>query len=131
MTRILPDLFYLLVNSVGRAALGATIAPGLDKEWRESLEDHVAKNGKLTKFEAGYTPIAPPPVFWEYNCGGCIAFERETSTCKWVKEEGFPNPGIIHPQGWCAVFMPPDGERPLSWVGRVPWFVKEKPPALP
>ena len=128
---ILPDVFYLLLNSIGRAALGATVMPGLGEEWRDALQAHVNRNGKLTKFEALYTPVTPPPVFWEYNCGQCFAFLRETLTCKWVSEVSFPNPGQIHPQGWCAVWMPLDGARPLGYLGRLPWFLKEPAPAFP
>lgn len=129
--RVLPDAIGLLANSVGRAALGATLFQSLGERWRETLQAHVDKNGKWTKFEVVYTPVAPPPVFWEYNCGQCFAFIREGRTCRWVTEQGFPNPGEIHPQGWCAVWMPLDGEKPLSFLGKVPWFLREPAPAIP
>ena len=129
--KIIPDVFYLTVNSIARAAIGATFKPGLGEEWRDSVQAYVDKNGKFSKFEALYTPIAPPPVYWEYNCGQCWAFIRPTLTCKWVKEMGFPNPGQIHPQGWCSVWMPLDGVKPLSYIGKKPWFLVEKPPAVP
>lgn len=132
MNPVLPDIVWLLVNSVGRAALGATLVQGLGDRWREGLQAYVDRNGKLTKFEAAYTPVAPPPVFWEYNCGQCFAFQRgEPSLCRWVSEAGFPNPGQIHPQGWCAIWMPLEGARPLSFLGRVPWFLREPAPAIP
>ena len=130
-SRVIPDVVWLAANSVGRAALGATLVPGLGEKWRANVQAHVDRNGKFTKFEAFYTPVAPPPVFWEYNCGQCFAFQREPRTCLWVSEKGIPNPGIIHPQGWCAVWMPLDGDKPLSYIGRVPWFLREPAPALP
>ena len=129
--RILPDVIYLFLNSVGRAAAGATVKEGLGEEWRGTLQSYVDRNGKFTKFETLYLPISLPPLFWEYNCGQCFAFQRETQTCKWVKEEGFPNPGIIHPQGWCTVWMPLEGATPFSYIGKIPWFLREKPPAFP
>jgi len=129
--RILPDLLFLLVNSIGRAALGATLAPGLGDRWRDTLGAYVDRNGKFSKFEVAYSPVAPPPVFWEYNCGQCFAFLRESRTCRWVGEQGWPNPGQIHPQGWCAIWMPLDGVKPLGYIGRVPWFLREPAPAFP
>jgi len=129
--RILPNAIYLLLNSVGRAALGATVSKGLGQEWTEALQEYVDQNGKFSKFGVLYSPVAVPPVFWEYNCGECRAFERETMTCKWVDEAGFPNPGKIHPQGWCSVWMPLEGKRPLSWVGKTPWFLREPRPEFP
>ena len=129
--RVLPNVFYLLVNSVGRAALGVTLVKGLGDEWRDTLQSYVDRNGKITKFEVAYSPVAPPPVFWEYNCGECVAFLRDEKQCKWVDVEGLINPGIIHPQGWCVIWMPKDGERQFSYVGKVPWFIRETAPIFP
>ena len=128
---IIPDLLLLLVNSVGRAALGATLVTGLGEKWVAVLEDYVNRNGKFSKFAVAYSPIAPPPVFWEYNCGSCRAFQKEQQRCRWVSEEGFPQPQEIHPAAWCAIFMPLEGERPLTWVGRTPWFIREPMPKFP
>lgn len=129
--RILLNVVYLLLNSVGRAAIGATVVPGLGDEWRDAIDDYVEVNGKVTKRAVLYSPVAPPPVFWEYNCGNCWAFERETQRCKWVTEQGWPNPGIIHPQGWCVIWVPREGDPPLSYLGRLPWFLREQVPVIP
>jgi len=129
--RILPDALHLIFSSIGRAALGATIFPGLGDQWRDTVQSYVDRNGKWTKFQTIYSPIAPLPAFWEYPCATCWAFERETRTCKWVSERGFPNPGIIHEQGWCIVWVPLEGDPPFSYVGKLPWFVREPPPVFP
>lgn len=129
--RILPDLIYLLLNSIGRAALGVTLVKGMGEEWRSKLSDYVRVNGKFTKFEVFYSPVAPFPVFWEYNCGNCWAFERPTLTCKWVVEKGWPNPEVIHSQGWCVVWMPRAGDPPFGYLGKIPWLFREPPPAFP
>ena len=127
---ILPDLLWLLANSIGRAALGATLVPGLG-EWASELQNYVDRNGKFSKFMVAYSPVAPPPVFWDYICGECRVYERDKRTCKWVSESGFPQDGEIHPAAWCAVWTPKEGERPFSWVGKVPWFLREPQPVFP
>ena len=129
--RLLPDALFLLLNSVIRAALGATLKPGMGDEWRSTLEDYVRANGKLAKFAVVYSPVAPFPVFWEYHCGNCFAFERPTLTCRWVNEKGWPNPAIIHSQGWCVIWMPKEGVPPLNYIGRLPWLLREPLPAFP
>lgn len=129
--RILPDVIYLFLNSAGRAALSATVKPGLVEEWRQDLESYVERNGKFTKFSVSYLPIAVPPLFWEYNCGQCYHFIRDEMKCKTVSEAGFPNPGTINPQGWCVIWLPKDGVMPFSYIGKIPWFLREKPPAFP
>ncbi len=131
MARPIPDLFYLVANSVGRAAAGVTIKPGLGDRWRHDIESYVLKNGKFSKFETAYSPISPPPVFWEYNCGQCFAFQRATLTCKWVSEQGLVNPGKISPVGWCAIWMPMPGVKPFTYVGKLPWFLRERLPVFP
>ena len=129
--RIIPDVVWLLANSIGRAALGATIIPGLGERWREAVEKQVRLMGKYTKFEVVYSPVDPTPVFWEYNCGNCFAFERSPLTCKWVQEKGWPNVDVIHSQGWCVIWLPKVGDPPLSYLGRIPWLLREPPPKFP
>lgn len=119
------DSLYLAINSIVRTALGQRA------EWNKKIQTYIDLNGKFTKVEAIYTPIAPPAVLWEYSCGECIAFQRETFTCRWVSEKGYPNLNKIHPQGWCVIWMPKEGVVPLSYIGKVPWVLREPPPEFP
>lgn len=105
--------------------------PELASAWKKEIESYVAEEGKLSKFEAAYLPFAPPPVFWEYTCASCIAFEREKKQCKWVTEKGIPNPGIIHPQGWCDIWMPLAEEKRFSYLQRKPHVLSEPLPIFP
>ena len=111
---ILPDILWLFGNSVGRAALDATVKPGVLLRWVNSVTDYVTLHGKFTKFQAGYLPIPFPPFFWDYKCFKCRFWQgtREkptTSTCTIVE-------GQIAPRAWCTLWMPPEGVKPLTWV---------------
>jgi len=115
------------------SAVGASLLekPQLTEEWKRHLDKVVAKDGKFHKMKVAYTPLAPPPVFWEYNCASCIIFDAKRKTCKWVNEWGFPNPGEIHPQAWCVLWMPKHSDKPLSFLQRLPSIFTEDLPIFP
>lgn len=104
---ILPDLFFLLVRSIGAAALDVTIGPGMLQPWVDELESYVSKLGKFTKFSVSYLPFSPPPVFWDYKCKKCLWWV-DPNTCKTVE-------GNISPNGWCAIWVPPSTYKPFTW----------------
>lgn len=106
---LLPDILWLFGNSVGRAALNVTVKPGALKPWVDGLTEYVSHYGKFTKFQAGYIPFPLPPLFWDYKCRRC-RFWQGNFACSLVD-------GEILPQGWCAVWCPPDGVKQFSWVG--------------
>jgi len=123
---LLEDVFSLLVNSIGLAALDATLKPGVAGQWVQAIEGRVQATGKFSKFAVIYTPVQPPPFFWDYNCQRC-RFWQEGNSCKVVG-------GFVARGGWCAIYMPPDGVRPFTWPGRVvqdlPTWTQETPQAI-
>jgi hypothetical protein len=111
---VLPDLFWLTYNSIGRAA-GAAIDPNnqpLLQDWITELNNYVALNGKFTKFEVGYLPISPPPLFWDYKCKKCMSYIPAIDTtkpqCNWVN-------GDIGPGAWCSIWIAPSNYKAFSW----------------
>lgn len=108
-------------------AVGSSLSdqPQLAEQWKKRIDDHVRENGKFMKHKIAYLPFHPPPVFWEYTCASCRVFNPRTKTCDWVNEWGFPHPGIIHPLGWCAIWMPVKNEEPLEYLNRKPAILTE------
>jgi hypothetical protein len=105
--KIIPDLLWLLGNSIGRAALNATLSPGVLEPWTSELDRYVQANGQFSKFEVGYLPVSPPPVFWDYKCRKCAKF-IEPNGCQWVA-------GEISRIGWCSIWTPPADYKAFSW----------------
>jgi len=108
---ILRNPLFLAGKSIGLAALNATARPGSLQPWVDELERYVELNGKFPKSSVAYVPFSPPPVFWDYKCRKCRAWV-EPDGCKWVE-------GKISPIGWCAVWLPPDDYRALSWPSQL------------
>ena len=106
--RVLPDIVWLLVNSVSRAAFSATVRnPKYVQDWRDELEGYVAREGKFSKFSVGYFPLSPPPAYWDYKCKKCFAWQQPNS-CRWVE-------GTIMPFAWCAIWLPPESYKAFTW----------------
>lgn len=103
----MPNPIYLLYKSVGTAALDATVTPGSLKLWIATIENHVARYGKYSKPSVLYLRISPPPFFWDYKCKKC-RWWQEPNSCKVVE-------GKISPQGWCAIWVPPEEYRAFTW----------------
>lgn len=106
---VLPDLVWLLSNSIGRAA-GAAIDANKKAElqaWIDELERYVTANGKFPKFEVAYLPFSPPPVFWDYKCYKCLKW-IEPNACQWVD-------GTISRSGWCSIWLPMTGYKAFTW----------------
>jgi hypothetical protein len=81
MARPLPDVVFLLVNSIARAALARSLnRPEVERRWVEAVEAEVKANGKLSKFAAAYVSFHPPPAFWPYYCGRCLPGEERVFT---------------------------------------------------
>ena len=72
------------------------------------INSRVSSEGKFPKWQVIYMPFSPPPVFWEYRCDKCRWWQPE-GRCRVVE-------GEIEPQGWCVIWMPPDGVKPFTWV---------------
>ena len=130
---LLPDALALAFNSIILAAADATgLAAGASEEWVQALETHVSLYGPLSKFAVVYTPVQPPPFFWDYSCGRC-RFWKEPAPgealggCTLVS-------GQIARGGWCAVWSPPVGTAPFTWLPRVledaPKWLAEAPEAF-
>jgi hypothetical protein len=111
MPKVLPDIVFLVVNSIGWAAADATIQPGVLKSWKDELDRYVQSNGKFSKFAVGYLPFSPPPVFWEYVCYKCNAF-IPPNACNLVD-------GEIGRHAWCTIWVPPDTYKAFSWPGEL------------
>jgi hypothetical protein len=105
--KIIPDLLWLLGNSIGRAALNATLSPGVLEPWTSELDHYVQANGQFSKFAVGYLPVSPPPVFWDYKCKKCRSWIMPNA-CNLVA-------GAIAPIGWCACWTPPDTYNAFTW----------------
>lgn len=101
---LLPDM---LVYSIGSAALNATVMPGVLDDWVKEITSEVAAKGKFSKISVAYVPFSPPPVFWDYKCFKCLAWQ-EPSKCKWVA-------GEISRKAWCALWVPPNQYKAFSW----------------
>ena len=97
----------LLVKSITKAAANATISPGTLQPWVDDINRRVAEEGKFSKTQVGYIPFSPPPVFWDYKCQKCRFFQSLDS-CTVVD-------GKISPGGWCAIWLPPEDYKALSW----------------
>jgi len=118
MARPLPDVVFLLVNSIARAALARSLnLPEVERQWVEAVEAEVKANGKLSKFAAAYVSFHPPPAFWGYYC----------LKCRWWVDTGNPAvgrcsvvEGDINAGGWCALWTPPPDEPIGSWLTRYP-----------
>ncbi len=112
MSTVLPNIAYLVVNSVGRAALDATIKPGVLQPWVDELDRYVQANGKFSQFAAAYLPLSPPPAFWDYKCKKCLKWGpnqgQADRTCLWIQ-------GDISPEGWCSIWVPNTGYKAFTW----------------
>jgi hypothetical protein len=130
---LLPDALALTFNSIVLAAAEATgLAPGAGEEWVQALETHVRFYGPLSKFAVLYVPIQPPPAFWDYSCGRCRFWKEPApgealGACTLVS-------GLIARGGWCAIWMPPKGTAPFTWLPRIledaPRWLAEAPEAF-
>lgn len=107
MPKVLPDVIFLVTNSIGRAALNATIQPGLLQPWVEELDRYVQANGRFSQFSVAYLPFSPPPLFWDYKCKKCLKF-LIPDACAWVE-------GKIAPSGWCSIWVPPATYKAFTW----------------
>lgn len=104
---MLPDVVYLLTNSIGRAALSATLTPGALKPWVDEVDAFVSREGKFSKFSVAYFPLGPPPFFWDYKCYKCGRFQSG-GTCAWVS-------GDIGRHAWCSIWVPAPGYQAFTW----------------
>ena len=83
---------------------------------------HEQPNGKFSKKEAIYLPQTPfPPTLWRMSCGRCRFWEEgeptEPGYCHIVGREDDSFGGeAIHYRGWCAYWMPPEGEPAFAWL---------------
>ncbi len=108
---ILPDLFYLTVNSIGSAAVD-TLKPGTLQKWVDTLNEQIVAEGQFTQFSVFYRDISIPPLVWDYKCRKCLwwgpANGMPDRSCKAVA-------GDITPQGWCVIWLPPPAYKPMTW----------------
>lgn len=82
---------------------------------------HRQPGGKFGKRETAYLPQSPlPPAMWRYSCQRCRFYREgapgEPARCHVVGREGEPFGGErIHPEGWCGLWTPPEGEPAFAW----------------
>ena len=112
-SRMLPDALYLTYKSISTAAFSAIVnRPSVVDAWSRLIEAEVSTFGKLNKLDVVYLDVNPPPVFWDYKCLKCRWWGPKVGlvdqTCKVVE-------GIISPNGWCAIWLPPDDYKALTW----------------
>ena len=111
----------MLIQSVGLAALNATVRPGVLEPWIAQIEETVQRDGQFTKVQVLYFTASPPPFFWNYQCARCRAYVTDKNdpakagTCRWVR-------GDISPVGWCSIWVPrpEDEQTPFAWVRTIP-----------
>jgi len=99
--------FSMLIKSISKAAADSTYKPGVLQPWVDEIENKVATDGKFTKLQVLYLPFSVPPAFWDYKCKKC-RFWEEPDGCTVVE-------GKISPQGWCAIWLPPEDYEPFTW----------------
>lgn len=86
------------------------------------VDAHEQPTEKFSKKHARYLPQTPlPPTLWRMSCGRCRFWEEgevgEPGRCHIVGREDDPFGGdAIHYRGWCALWMPPEGEPAFAWV---------------
>lgn len=97
----------MLLKSISLAGLNATVSPGALQPWVDEIEQDVAEQGKFAKSAVAYLPFSPPPAFWDYKCRKC-RFWISPDACQVVE-------GDISPRAWCAIWLPPDDYKALSW----------------
>jgi uncharacterized membrane protein (UPF0127 family) len=80
---------------------------------------------KIPKILAGYVATNIPSLIWIYKCASCRFFQMP-NLCQIVSEQGPPDPGIINPESWCALWAPRNDDPPLAWLARTrdPWLPK-------
>lgn len=91
---------------------------------QERLESaaHDQPEGKFSKKQAIYLPQAPfPPTVWRTSCARCRFWEAgepgNPGQCHIVgREEDRFGGDDIHYRGWCAYWMPPNGEPAFAWM---------------
>ena len=101
------NVIQMAFKSISLAASNSTYKPGALQPWVDEIEAKVATDGKFTKRSVAYSPISPPPVFWDYKCKKCRWWMGPAS-CKVVA-------GTISPRGWCAIWVPPSTYRAFTW----------------
>jgi hypothetical protein len=93
-----------------------------DVQSRLEAEARRQPGGTFSKREALYLPQTPfPPMLWPTSCERCRFWHDggpgEAGTCHVVGREGDRFGGErVHSRGWCAYWMPPDGEPPFAWL---------------
>ncbi len=70
---------------------------------------------KTPKILALYTPIAPPPFIYIYQCNHCRYF-IEPNDCSIVCRKGQPDNNIISPTAWCRLLVNKQEEKPFDWI---------------
>lgn len=105
---------YALRGDEGTAAVEAEV-----REWAESLDSNA-----ISKYDAYYFPSSPvPPAAWEYACETCRFYIPPAESpgrgarCGVVGQDGDLFGGeAIHPNAWCALWLPMPGEGWLGWA---------------
>lgn len=104
-------------------AYGIAQEQGLERV-EEALRKRMAKakDGRVNKTDALYSPIAPPPGAWDYRCRNCRFYvetddEERGGKCEIVGHQGDPLGGrYISPEAWCALWMPLEGTEFLTYI---------------
>lgn len=80
--------------------------------------------GKISKYDSFYLPQSPAPFgLWEYKCSTCRFFQEAegrgdgAGACEVVgHEEDWLGGERVHPESWCALWMPAEGTKPFEYI---------------
>lgn len=138
---ILPDLSHITSRPDAESLAAFAYTPGIPpivaagyatkgeegmSEVESKLRDRAsnADSGKIRKYGANYFPQTPIPFgAWEYKCETCRFYQHDHSDgpshpqCEVVGHPGDALGGEnIHPDGWCAFWLPKPGVGWLEYV---------------
>lgn len=121
---MIPEILKSPVT-IARLAAGFLLdgVPGLQAEADQLADEELAmlqdRGHKLGKVEAWYTPLAPLPFFYLYDCSHC-RFWQGPNRCQIVGLPDDPWGGeAIHPFHFCVRWLPLANEPPFDWAVRL------------
>lgn len=111
------DVFYTLPPQVMALLAPLNVAAGLFNpeivnQVRAQLRGRRAAQGQFLKAQVAFMPVTLIlPAAYFYDCADCVFYRQSSKTCELVA-------GNIEPYAWCGLWLPRDGDRPFSWIGR-------------
>jgi hypothetical protein len=112
---------YMLFKSITTAAKRNS-DPTAFQDWITEVQNQVETNGQFTKSAAGYLPISPPPLLFDYKCAKCrFAYQPSGGPLGSFTNNGLCQivAGDIEHNAWCVLWMPEDSVKAFSWPGEL------------